>query len=1649
MDDKPLFSTTAEDEENKDKAIEVAPLPPAEDPTAPINTTPTVNTPTETPSGRDLGKYVKVVTSLTDGNPDQNVDMLQPDFVGSLGKAFQAMPEELRSAINIEQAGRSSAYQAKLYQRYKLGGPLAAPPGHSRHEDGRAVDIGPASGNYRDPAYLSALNWLYQRSEEFGIINPPSIRNRDSGHFQFVRPDPTLKTVAIPYDVSNAIDTAARKYGLDRRMLYSIAYGESNYDRSGSSSAGATGLFQMMPETWGDLVSRYGKNFPEISNWDRKNPMHNALMMGALTRENQAVLHEKLGRDPTPGEIYGAHFLGASGYGRFVSYAKDNPHEPALNGVSPRAVAQNRSVFYRANGQPRTAEEVQTWMDRKASTAPGFNDKNEKLKELITATQDGYKVIPGVASTVATAEGAVAPGVAKADAVLANANEYAARAERQRTRVNAAQNGVSAAADIGYRRISYEDLFVPPAVNSRDISKQIEARMDHREATAPFSTLVMDAFKDTNTLSWMFAGAPQMAPDPNFFMTEEMAKKAVEGIDPRFHSWVINSYSAGQLQKAREDALSFMEGEKRLDEAGLTGMALRLGTAFLDPVAIGVALGTEGLAAPMLFGKAASVGGKLKAGLLASTGNVAATGALQLSGDPRITGQDYLLAGVAGFGLGALFGKGIKPELPENQEIAAKASEIVDGLAGPSSAGAAQNLDASFVSPKLDADWSRLKNDDVWESPVPKALPLWGTVDKALRSKNPAARLVAPHLAENAVGFKGHGTIPIAASERARRLESSFEARYADAHRTAFQEYLKEVGGGWIARWTKTGEFADKVGLAIREKDPAIREQMSPAARKLADKQIALQDELLELEKNPGVRMGKEMASVEGFNEVVNKGSYLMRVWDNAKLKTLGQPKLARMLRGAIRDEQPDLDERYVRKLADGAAEKMMERTHGLDDYFDRALSGADEEALTKVLKELGFTDEDEVEEVLKSFQKVKEKDKENPARAKRRMLLNETYETEIDGQKYKLSDFLVNDAPALFKARNRQATSRIALAQVQIRDPKTGELLVDGIRSDKDFEHLIEQVKARGASEGQTPRQIADDEKQLRFIYDYMTGRLKMPDNGVMDVLRLTQKFNFSRVMNQVGFAQIPEMATSLSHLGVRASMEHMPEFKRIIGMSAKELDQHGTLDEMQYIMGQSTAMLRSHITSRFDDEATNGFHKFTKGTAFDKVEAGLENMNRVTSTLSGMNGVTDMLQHWNSLLVGQTFVNLAHGAKEVDGRLVFSNANMRRLKSLGIDTETSTKFKYKNPKYKGADMVKMKAEYDNADKLERAKAAGTMKPEDKKLYDSLKIRLKEVHLNADVMREADLPDIEAITSKMDELLEKNGYKAPAYPTFKGEAKFIEGEGTMLERIARQVKEHATTEKGIYNDKKFKLMNYNSWTDLEAREAFIDTLFRASRRMVQENDVGQMATWMSTPMARILLQFRTFMMAGYSKQLLHNLHHAGAFGGGTDAQNLGQTFTYFSASVVFGSLAYAMQSKIQSLGRSDADEFLYDEDKGKLTHKNLALAGVQRAGWSSIIPLVMDSARVGELLTGDPLFAGTRSSGQVSNAIFGNPTASFAESALSIPPMVGDMIRDGRSPAQPELRKGSSLLPFQNMLGVQQMYNYLISDFDEEKPRQ
>jgi hypothetical protein len=80
-------------------------------------------------------------------------------------------------------------------------------------------------------------------------------------------------------------------------------------------------------------------------------------MAGALTRHNAARLRARLGRDPTEGELYIAHFLGAGGAGKLITVAAKNPHAKAAD-LFPHAAAANRSIFYEKQGGARSVTGV-------------------------------------------------------------------------------------------------------------------------------------------------------------------------------------------------------------------------------------------------------------------------------------------------------------------------------------------------------------------------------------------------------------------------------------------------------------------------------------------------------------------------------------------------------------------------------------------------------------------------------------------------------------------------------------------------------------------------------------------------------------------------------------------------------------------------------------------------------------------------------------------------------------------------------------------------------------------------------------------------------------------------------------------------------------------------------------------------------------------------------------------------------------------------------------------------------------------------------------------------------------------------------------------------------------------------------------------
>jgi hypothetical protein len=89
----------------------------------------------------------------------------------------------------------------------------------------------------------------------------------------------------------------------------------------------------------------------------RSDPATNALMAGAFTKRNGEQLAARIGRDPTEGELYLAHFLGAAGAGKLISLAAASPQASAAE-VFPRAAGANRSIFYDKQENPRSLAQV-------------------------------------------------------------------------------------------------------------------------------------------------------------------------------------------------------------------------------------------------------------------------------------------------------------------------------------------------------------------------------------------------------------------------------------------------------------------------------------------------------------------------------------------------------------------------------------------------------------------------------------------------------------------------------------------------------------------------------------------------------------------------------------------------------------------------------------------------------------------------------------------------------------------------------------------------------------------------------------------------------------------------------------------------------------------------------------------------------------------------------------------------------------------------------------------------------------------------------------------------------------------------------------------------------------------------------------------
>jgi Transglycosylase SLT domain len=193
--------------------------------------------------------------------------------------------------------------------------------------------------------------------------------------------------------VTGAIKQASTNTGASFQYLLATAKMESDFNpTAGASTSSAHGLYQFIDQTWLATVkeaggqfgySQYADAITKTSSGDytvsdpsmyrsimklRDDPAASSAMAGALTQSNSFQLTGKIGRRPTDGELYMAHFLGVGGAATLINSAVDNPQASAAK-MFPNAAAANRSIFYDRQGNARSVSDVYAVVNARYSGA--------------------------------------------------------------------------------------------------------------------------------------------------------------------------------------------------------------------------------------------------------------------------------------------------------------------------------------------------------------------------------------------------------------------------------------------------------------------------------------------------------------------------------------------------------------------------------------------------------------------------------------------------------------------------------------------------------------------------------------------------------------------------------------------------------------------------------------------------------------------------------------------------------------------------------------------------------------------------------------------------------------------------------------------------------------------------------------------------------------------------------------------------------------------------------------------------------------------------------------------------------------------------------------------------------------------------------
>ena len=445
---------------------------------------------------------------------------------------------------------------------------------------------------------------------------------------------------------------------------------------------------------------------------------------------------------------------------------------------------------------------------------------------------------------------------------------------------------------------------------------------------------------------------------------------------------------------------------------------------------------------------------------------------------------------------------------------------------------------------------------------------------------------------------------------------------------SSYDAWLKENGFKrmHLHGITKREEFNELVARAIRGESIE-----SPAVNKMANAQRERYSELLQKAKDAGVR---------GADKVEENFNYLTRIYSNAKLSKLidrfGSEKVENFLAKAMRG---GLNEKANKRLA----KYLMRVIQKQKSEYQMNIGGilnAKAEDLNRLLREQTDLSADEILEITNAV--FPSKGGTSNIFKSRRAKLDETYS---DGE-MSISDFLENDSEILFLNYANNLSGQIALAE-------------RGFKSGSDWTAMMRQIEKEYENMG-IPREDKvriNEMKALQSGYDHLVGKpLEDISTTYSTFGRIMRKYNFARIMNQVGFAQLAEIGVLIANVGLRQTIRHLPEMRKLVKrLKNGEIDDEFMREAEEVFGGFGSERLINQVANQSDE-----FGARLSTSKVVKVERALDHLNRITADISGMALVNTAMKRIALKGMVQKWVDEAFGGSAAISK--------KRARDLGI---------------------------------------------------------------------------------------------------------------------------------------------------------------------------------------------------------------------------------------------------------------------------------------------------------------------------------------------------------------------------------------------